>query len=87
MKYNYAKLMAKEPTVFETWTNKQGQKIDLVEHPIFGDVSYVICVCHELQLAEDSTFFDTSDMTSEHREYEPSFQDGVLYIGDSPAND
>lgn len=86
MKYNYAKLMAKEPTVFDTWTNKSGQKIDLMEHPTYGDESYVICVCHELQLAEDSTFFETDDMTADHREYEPSFKDGVLYIGDFPAN-
>lgn len=85
--YNYEKLMSQKPTVYETFKNSLGQEIDLVEHPTKGDESFVICVNHKLKLAEDSTFFETDDMTAEHGEYEPSFKDGKLYIGDSPARD
>lgn len=85
--YNYEKLMAQQPTVYGTIINSLGQKIDLVEHPTKGDESFVICVSHELKLAEDSTFFDTDDMMAEHGEYEPAFENGKLYIGGSPARD
>lgn len=84
--YDYDKLMAQKPTSYETIKNSIGQEIDFMEHPSLGDESWVICVCHELKLAEDSTFFELDDMTAEHKEYEPSFQNGKLYIGDSPAH-
>jgi len=79
---NYKKLMEHNPSIYETITNSKGQTINLAEHPIHGDMSDVIVICHELQLAEHSGFFDTEDMTSDHGEYEPSFIDGSLYIGD-----
>jgi len=78
---NYEKLMAHKPTVYETITNSIGQEIDLVEHPIKGDLAEVICVSHELKLAEYSTFFETVDMTADHKEYEPRFVDGKLRYG------
>lgn len=87
MAYNYKKLMANEPTEYETFTNSLGQEIKFVEHPTYGDESFVIVVCDELELAEDSTFFEVGDMIADHREYEPSFRDRILYIGDSPARD
>ena len=78
---NYEKLIAHNPTVYETITNAIGQEIDLVEHPIQGDMAEVICVSHELKLAEYSTFYDTVDMTAKHKEYEPRFVDGKLKFG------
>lgn len=79
---NYDKLMALSPFSFGKITNSIGQEIEFFEHPTLGDMAEVICVCHELRLAEYSTFFETDDMTAEHREYEPSFVDGLLFIGD-----
>ena len=84
---NYAKLMQHNPTSYGTWVNLAGQTIEFYEHPLKGDEAEVICVCHELQLADYSTFFETDDMTASHREYEPSFINGVLHIGDMVAND
>lgn len=84
---NYQKLMLHNPTSFGTWVNTDGQTIEFYEHPLKGDEAQVICVCHELQLAENSTFFETEDMMGEHREYEPSFFEGKLYIGQFLAND
>ncbi|MES2515940.1 MAG: hypothetical protein V4580_17435 [Bacteroidota bacterium] len=78
---NYEKLMALNPTVYSNMVNSMGQTIEFVEHPLKGDEAPVICICHELKLAAYSTFFETDDMTEDHKEYEPTFQDGELYIG------
>ena len=77
--------MKHNPTSFGTMTNSKGQEIEFFEHPIEGDMSFVICACHELEKAADSTFFETDDMEEEHGEYEPSFIDGKLHIGDFEA--
>mgnify|MGYP003609714410 CR=1 FL=1 len=82
---NYQKLIDNTPTVYETYTNSLGQIIEFVEHPFKGDEAEVICVCHELKLASYSGFFECDDMTASHKEYEPSFQDGKLFIGDFEA--
>lgn len=84
---NYAKLMNHNPTSFGTHINTIGQTIEFYEHPLRGDEEQVICVCHDLQLAEYSTFYETDDMIQDHKEYEPSFVDGKLYIGDMQASD
>ena len=84
---NYEKLMSHKPTSYGKHTNSINQVIEFYEHPLKGDEAEVICVCHELQLAENSTFFETDDMIAEHKEYEPSFIDGKLYIGDMVGND
>jgi len=84
---NYTKLMAHNPTSFGTHINAIGQTIEFYEHPLKGDEAQVICVCHDLQLAEYSTFYETTDMVQDHKEYEPSFIDGQLYIGDMLAAD
>lgn len=86
MKYNYEKLMAHNPTSYGAHINQDGQTIEFYEHPVRGDAAMVICVCHELKLAEDSAFFETDDMIASHREYEPSFLDGHLFIGDMKAD-
>ena len=79
---NYEKLMEAEPTVLETMVNSLGQKIEFVEHPYKGDEHPVIAVCRELELASDTDFWDLDDMMAEHKEYEPSFQGGALFIGE-----
>lgn len=78
---NYEKLMAHNPTSYGKMTNSLGQEIEFYEHPLKGDETFVLCVCHALKLADYSTFFETDDMTAEHREYEPTFENGVLLIG------
>jgi hypothetical protein len=83
---NYEKLMAHNPTVYDKLINSIGQEIEFIEHPIKGDTTMVICVCHELKLACYSTFFETDDMLADHKEYEPSFVDGKLFIGDMQAD-
>jgi hypothetical protein len=79
---NYAKLMNFNPTSYGEMTNNKGQRIEFFEHPIWGDERPVICVCHELELAAESDFYDTDDMTAEHGEYQPWFDEsGALQIG------
>lgn len=78
---NYSKLMALEPTEYERMTNSLGQEIVFYEHPLKGDEFPVIIVCHELQLADYTDFMECTDMIQEHKEYEPSFQNGKLFIG------
>jgi len=78
---NYKKLMDQDPCNYGAMTNSKGQEIDFFEHPVHGDGAPVICVCHELELAANSTFFETEDMEAEHGDYEPSFIDGKFYIG------
>jgi len=84
---NYKKLMSLNPTVYGRLTNTFGQVIEFVEHPIHGDAAEVICVCHELELADYSTFYETDDMEADHKEYEPSFANGDLYIGQFKVRD
>jgi hypothetical protein len=79
---NYEKLMNHRPTSYGTMVNSKGQEIEFYEHPTRGDESAVICVCHELKLAQYSSFFETDDMMAEHGEYEPIFINGVLFIGE-----
>ena len=79
---NYIKLMNAYPTEYKRMTNSLGQEIVFYEHPFKGDEFPVIIVCHELQLADHTDFMETDDMIASHKEYEPSFQNGKLYIGD-----
>lgn len=81
MKLNYAKLTALEPTIYGHMTNSIGQLIEFVEHPTRGDEYPVICICHELQIAVASDFWELDDMTADHGEYEPIFIDGDFYHG------
>lgn len=78
---NYKKLMEYNPTEYERMINSLGQEIVFYEHPLKGDEFPVIIVCHELELADHTDFMETVDMVQDHKEYEPSFIDGKLYIG------
>ena len=78
---NYQKLMAHNPTEYGQMTNSFGQLITFVEHPIHGDEYPVICVCHALELASASTFYELDDMMADHKEYEPNFFEGKFFIG------
>lgn len=79
---NYNKLMNTNPTSYGVMMNDKGQKIEFFEHPTWGEESYVICACHELQLADYSGFYETGDMKAEHGEYQPWFDEkGKLQIG------
>jgi len=78
-KLNYQRLMALNPTVYCTITNKEGQVMDLVEHPIKGDESPVIIVYHNEKLAVCSDFFDTEDMVN-NSDYEPVYMYGEMNL-------
>lgn len=80
-KLNYAKLMEHNPTIYDTMVNSLGQTIELVEHPLKGDSTFVLAICHELKLASYTDFFETDDMLEDHREYEPLFIDNQLQHG------
>jgi len=77
----YEKLMAHNPTEYDRMTNSLGQEIIFYEHPLRGDEFPVIIVCHELKLADYTDFMETDDMMASHKEYEPSFVEGKLNIG------
>ena len=79
---NYEKLMGWNPMELGKMANSLGQEIVFYEHPILGDEAFIICACHKLKLAQDSDFLDLHDMVAEHGEYEPSFKDDALYIGE-----
>lgn len=80
---NYTKFIDRNPTEYGSMTNTKGQQITFYEHPVYGEDAPVVCVCHELELAESSTFYETDDMNAEHGEYEPWFDsEGMLCIGD-----
>lgn len=79
---NYTKLMKADPTKLGEMVNSIGQKIEFYEHPFQGDEYPIIAVSNDLKLAANTDFHDLDDMTAEHKEYEPSFQDGKLFIGD-----
>lgn len=80
---NYNKLMSKNPTSYGVMMNDKGQQIEFFEHPTLGDMSDIICACHELQVAEYSGFYETDDMIAEHGEYQPWFNEaGQLQMGE-----
>jgi hypothetical protein len=79
---NYQKLMSWNPTVYDEMINSKGQKITFVEHPTRGDEWPVIAVCHELEVAATTDFFETDDMMATHAAYEPWFTSaGDLVFG------
>jgi hypothetical protein len=78
---NYQKLAEENPTEYGRMINSLGQEIIFVEHPYKGDTVPVICICHALKMASYSTFYELDDMLADHKEYEPSFQEGSFLIG------
>jgi hypothetical protein len=74
----YQKIMELNATSYgSTVINSKGQIIEFYEHPLKGDISPVIAVCHDLKLASDTDFFETSDFYTDS-EYNPVFVDGKL---------
>lgn len=78
---NYQKLMNATPTKYGEIVNAKGQLIEFYEHPKFGEEYPVIAVCHSLQLAAATTFYELDDMTAEDGEYTPLFIDGEIVYG------
>ena len=76
-KLNYEKLMALEPTVYETKVNQLGQEIVLVEHPLKGEDYPVIAIYHAEKIAVRTDFWDCDDFY-ENSEYMPVFKDGEI---------
>lgn len=70
---NYKKLLSADPTVYAEFTNKVGQKIQLVEHPYLGDAHPVLVLFPEHQKAFESEFYDTHDLigSDEYFDYQP----------------
>lgn len=78
---NYAKLMNANPTKYGEIINNQGQLIEFYENPQYGQDAPVIAVCHALQVACKTDFFELDDMIAEHGEYTPIFIDGAIHYG------
>jgi hypothetical protein len=79
---NYKNLVAMRPTECGSIVNSTGQEIVFVEHPLKGDEYPVIAVCHALEVAATTDFFDLDDMVADHKEYEPWFnEDKELIYG------
>lgn len=79
---NYYKLFQHNPTQLgDNFVNSLNQIISFYEHPLHGDESPVIAVCHDLELAEETGFYELDDMLADHKEYEPKFIRKKLVIG------
>jgi len=76
---NYTKLMLLNPTVYATFTNREGQEMQLVEHPLKGDEYPVIILYHAEKLAVCSDFYDTADLLG-GSDYEPIYQHGQMNL-------
>ena len=73
--------MSLNPSKLGEITNNKGQLIEFYENPIYGDCEPVIAVCHSLQVASATDFFELDDMIAPHEDYRPIFIDGVLHMG------
>jgi len=79
---NYQFLIELHPTSYGKIVNSKNQEIEFYEHPLIGDEAPVIAVCHALERAEKTDFFELDDMTASHKEYEPWFDEsGELNYG------
>jgi hypothetical protein len=78
---NYEKLMKLNPFKYGEIINEKKQLIEFYEHPYYGQDFPVIAVCHELKLAQQTTFYELVDMIAEHGEYTPIFIDGEIVYG------
>jgi hypothetical protein len=79
---NYQKLISLNPTSYGKIVNSKNQEIEFYEHPLRGDEYPVIAICHVLEKAEATDFFELDDMTASHKEYEPWFDEsGELNYG------
>lgn len=71
---NYSKLMELKPTHLGFRINQLKQRIDFYEHPKLGQDAEVIAVCHKLQVAGSSGFYDMSDF-DKGSDYLPCYKD------------
>jgi hypothetical protein len=78
---HYTNLIASDPFVYIEFTNSLGQRIKIVEDPIWGDEAPVIAVCDDLKIADFSDFYETGEVDEVGGEYEVGFVDGVLVHG------
>jgi hypothetical protein len=78
---NYEKLISAKPSKLGEIKNNLGQLIEFYEHPTRGDEYPVIAVCHNLQLAASTDFFEIDDMTASYEDYRPMFVEGELRMG------
>jgi hypothetical protein len=78
---NYEKFMSNNPFQLGEMVNSKGQNITFYEHPVYGDEVEVVCVCHEMRVANYSGFMETDDMMAEHGEYEPWFDMNEYRVG------
>ena len=76
-KLKFKKIEELNPHVYDKIINKTGQKVEFWEHPTLGDDYPVIVAFPELELAFNSEFMETSDMTGGD-DYEPHCVDGEL---------
>lgn len=74
---NYQWLIDMDATIYGSMENDMGQTIVFVEHPLMGEESPVICMCRELEVAQESEFYDLYDMQA-GLDYMPFFIDGEL---------
>lgn len=72
---NYSRLMENEPFIYLRFTNTKGQKIDLVEHPIMGDMAEVIAINHEMKKADFTGFYEIGEINEPGGDYEIIFSD------------
>ena len=63
-----AKLLSKNPELLHTFINSRGQKVDIYEHPVFGDAAPTYAVIGDQMMCTD--FWDTEDMYA-GSDYEP----------------
>ena len=76
--YKFNKLMELAPTIYEEIVNSMGQKVQLAEHPLYGDEVAVIVIFPEHKKAFSSDFFDTDDMLDPEGDYVPHLVDDKL---------
>lgn len=74
---NYLRLKALQPTIYKELVNHEGQKIQLVEHPIQGDTAPVVVMFPDLEQCAFTDFWDAEDFYT-GSEYLPVYQHGTI---------
>ena len=77
----YKKLIEYKAEKLGETVNQMGQEVHFYEHPMHGDEYPIIVIFPEYEVAFDSDFYDTEDMTAEHGEYTPYFVGGGVTLG------
>lgn len=67
--------MEHDPFVYLTFTNSWGQEIDLVEHPLHGDMAEVVAVCHAIKKAGYTDFYEPDETSDVGGDYEVFFNE------------